>query len=107
MFEKYFEWSFAVGKAIIEARCGKEKGKDLVKRLIFDIRGEDTPGRFLQKLAEKLVEYKTNTNIQAKVEILPEIMKKEEWHADRFYYLKASILAGFLNALASGGEKNE
>jgi hypothetical protein len=107
MFERYFKWSFVTGKAIINAKCGEEKGKELVKRLIFDIRGEDIPGRFLKRLSERLVEYKTNTNIQANVEILPEIMEKEEWHADKFYYLKASILAGLLNALAGGGEKHE
>jgi hypothetical protein len=107
MFEKFFRWSFSIGKSIIKAKCGEEKGKDLLRRLIFDIRGEDTPGRFLERLSKRLVEYRTNTNIQANVEILPEIMEKEEWHADKFFYLKASILAGLLNALAGGGEKGE
>jgi hypothetical protein len=105
MFERYFRWSLDVGNSIIKAKCGEEKGKELLRKLIFDIRGEDTPGRFLKRLSERLVEYRTNTNIQANVEILPEIMEKEEWHADKFFYLKASILAGFLNALAGGGEK--
>jgi len=106
MFEKYFKWSFSTGMGILNAKCGKDKGKELVRKLLFEIRGEDTPGRFLEKLVEKLGEYKTNANIQAPIEILPEIMEKEEWHADKFYYLKASILAGLLNALVSA-EQNQ
>jgi hypothetical protein len=101
MFEDYFNWAFSIGKEIINSKSGKEKGKDYLKRLIYEIRSEDTPGRFLEKLSEKLTEYKTNANIQAKVYVLPDIMKKEIWHADKFYYLKASILTGFLNALSS------
>ena len=100
MFEKYFGWAFSVGKAIINSGCGKERGRELVRRLIFEIRGEDTPGRFLDKLVERLSEYKTNTSIKAKIEILPEIMLKEEWRGDKFCYLKSSILAGLLNSLS-------
>lgn len=105
MFEKYFGWSFAMGRVIIE-KCGEDKGKKLLKRLIFDIRAEETPGRFLEKLSERFIEYRTNPNIQADVNVLPEIMQGK-WHADKFYYLKSAILAGFLNALPSEGEKIE
>jgi len=107
MFEKYFKWSFLTGMGILDARCGRDRGKELVRKLLFEIRGEDTPGRFLEKLVEKLSEYKTNTNIQAPIAILPEIMEKEEWHADKFYYLKASILAGLLNALVLADENRK
>ena len=103
MFEKFFSWAFSTGKKIVEnEKYNREKGKDLLRRLIFDVRAEETPGRFLEKLCERLTEYRTNTNIQAKVDIHPDILKKEKWHGDEFYYLKSAILAGFLNALAGG-----
>jgi len=107
-FERLFKWAFAIGKSIIHNpdKYDEEKGRDLLKRLIFDIRAEETPGRFLEKLSERLTEYKTNTNIQANVEIHQEIMSKY-WHADKFYYLKSAILAGFLNALSSQGSRGE
>jgi hypothetical protein len=102
-FSKFFNWAFAIGKDIIEKSvCGKERGKDYVKRLIFDIRAEESPGRFLNKLSQRLGEYKTNTNIQAPVNLLPEIFQfKDKWSGDSFYYLKSAILAGLLNALSS------
>jgi len=110
IYKKFFDWAFATGKNIINnEKYDKEKGRDLLKRLIFDIRAEETPGRFLEKLSERLTEYKINTNIQADVGLHPEIMSKI-WHADKFYYLKAAILAGFLNALSDqprGGRENE
>lgn len=103
-YETFFDWAFAVGKAIIEnKRYDEEKGKELLRSLIFSIRAEETPGRFLEKLSEKLIEYRTNKNIQADVRIHPELMNRK-WHADSFYYMKSAILAGFLNALSSKGE---
>jgi hypothetical protein len=105
MFEDFFKWAFHTGKEIVNnQRYDKEKGKDLLRRLIFDIRAEETPGRFLEKLSERITEYKTNTNIQADVSMKPEIMKKE-LYGDRFYYLKAAILTGFLNALSEEREE--
>ena len=102
-FDKIFDWAFATGKEILKV----SNGDKLLKRLIFDIRAEETPGRFLEKLSERITEYKTNTNIQANVSIHPKIMSKD-WHADKFYYLKSAILSGFLNALSpERGEENE
>ncbi|RLG16584.1 hypothetical protein DRN69_00545 [Candidatus Pacearchaeota archaeon] len=100
-FEKFFGWAFGTGKEILKANNGEK----LLKRLIFDIRSEETPGRFLEKLSERITEYRTNINIQANISMNPEIMNKE-WHADKFYYLKSAVLTGFLNALSSykGGE---
>ncbi len=101
MFGKIEEWSYRIGERI------KEKDEKLLKALIFDIRGEETPGRFLNKLVSKLVEYKTNRNIGVDVEILPELTK-ERWQGDKFYYMKAAILSGFLNVLTSPSrEKSE
>ena len=109
MFENIFKWAYVTGKNIIvNPRYEKSKGEDLLKRLIFDIRAEETPGRFLEKLSGRLTEYRTNTNIQADVNIHNEIMSRK-WHGDSFYYLKSAILSGFLNALSSSkkGDENE
>lgn len=96
VYEQIFKWAFGVGKEILN----NEKGEDLLKRLIFDIRAEETPGRFLEKLSERLTEYKTNINIEANVNLHPDLMWKK-WHGDSFYYMKSAILTGFLNALSS------
>lgn len=102
-FENFFNWAFRTGKEILKV----SNGDKLLKRLIFDVRAEETPGRFLEKLSERITEYKTNTNIKADVNIHPEIMNKN-WHGDKFYYLKSAILSGFLNALSSErGDKND
>lgn len=93
MFEKIYEWAFSVGVKI------KEKDEKLLRALIFDIRGEETPGRFLEKLSNKLAEYRTNRNIALDVSINSEIVR-EKWHGDKFYYMKAAILTGFMNALS-------
>ncbi|MCS7135322.1 MAG: hypothetical protein NZ893_02690 [Candidatus Aenigmarchaeota archaeon] len=103
IFKKIFDWAFAVGCNIIQnSKCGDEKGRDYLRRLIFEIRAEETPGRFLDKLSETLGEYKTNINILAPVSLLPEIYQtKTKWSGDSFYYLKSSILSGLLNALST------
>lgn len=101
-FRDTYEWAFETGKVIVEnSKYGKAKGADYLKRLIFDIRAEETPGRFLERLSKRLGEYKTNTNIQAPIRLLPEIFEPvNSWNGDAFYYLKSSILAGLLNALS-------
>lgn len=101
-YEEFYTWAFAVGKNIIE----KDREGKLLRELIYDIRGEETPGRFLNKLVNKLTEYRTNQNINLDVSIKPKIVK-ENWHGDKFYYLKSSILAGFLNALSGISEGEE
>jgi hypothetical protein len=100
-FKDAFNWAFGTGEKIVDSKCGKDKGADYLKRLIFDIRAEETPGRFLEKLSKRLGEYKTNTNIQAQICLLPEIFETaNSWRGDSFYYLKSAILAGLLNALS-------
>jgi hypothetical protein len=98
MFNEIWEWAYAVGMKI------KKKDERLLRGLIFDIRGEETPGRFLEKLSNRLSEYKTNKNIALDVSIKKEFFE-EKWHGDKFYYMKAAVLAGFSNALAEGGKK--
>jgi hypothetical protein len=108
MIEECFKWAFGTGMEILGIEAGTEKGKDLLERLIYHIRAEETPGRFLERLSERLTEYKTNKGIRANVNILPNIMTMKEMYGDRFYYVKAAVLAGFLNALtASQGEKKK
>jgi len=99
-FGNAYNWAFATGNNIIEkSKCGEDKATDYLKRLIFDVRAEETPGRFLDKLSKRLVEYKTNNNIQAPVNLLPEIFD-QRWSGDSFYYIKSAILTGLLNALS-------
>lgn len=106
MYSEYFKWALAVGKSILT----KEKGEDLLRRLIFEIRAEETPGRFLDKLSENIGEYNTNRNILLNATINKDIYDKV-WFADNFYYLKSAILSGFINALATKsnnkGDNNE
>jgi hypothetical protein len=102
-YERYYNWAFAIAKEIIRSKSGTEKGKELIKKLIYEIRGEETPGRFFNRLTQKLGEYKINVNIQADVSI-HNMLFKENWYGDKFFYLKSAILAGFLNALVERQE---
>ena len=98
MFEKIYDWAFAIGSRIIEQRAEEGDGEDLVRRLIFDVRGEETPGRFLQKLSSKLAEYRTNVGLNLDVSMHEGIFEKR-WCGDSFYYLKSAILGGLTNSL--------
>lgn len=102
MFGEIWEWAYAIGMKIKE----KDKDEKLLKRLIFDIRGEETPGRFLEKLSNRLCEYKTNRNIGLDVSLKQDLFK-ENWHGDKFYHMKSAIIAGLTNALSTKGGKNE
>jgi hypothetical protein len=96
-YEDIYDWAVHVGQIILDK---SDKGEDLVKRLIYDIRGEDLPGRFLDKLSGRLTEYKTNKNIAINVSMY-EKLYKNSWYGDSFRYVKSAILSGFLNSLAS------
>jgi hypothetical protein len=101
VYEQFFNWAYSVGKTIVSSDTGR--GDDLLRKLIFSIRAEETPGRFLEKLSATLTEYNTNKNIGLNVSMHPEFYRAE-WFADNFHYLKASVLSGFLNAFAYGGK---
>lgn len=108
-YDEFFRWAFRIGKIILENdRYDRKRGEDLLKKLIFDIRAEETPGRFLEKLSESLIEYKMNTNIQADVDLNSNLMLRK-WHADSFHYMKSAVITGLFNALSSveRGEENE
>lgn len=100
MFDEIWSWAYSIGTII------KNKDEELLRRLIFEIRAEETPGRFLEKLSNRLSEYKTNRNIALNVSIKPEFFKFK-WHGDKFYYMKSAVLAGLTNALVSKGKENE
>jgi len=93
MYDRYYSWAFAIGMRI------KEKDEELLRKLIFEIRAEETPGRFLEKLSSTITEYRTNKNINLDISIDGSIFE-QTWFADRFYYLKSSILSGLLGALS-------
>ena len=96
IYRDIFSWAFRTGMAIRRV----DQGDKLLKQLIYHIRGEETPGRFIDKLSERLTEYRTNTSITADVNLHPEIIKRR-WHGDSFHYMRASVLSGFLNALSA------
>jgi hypothetical protein len=75
-----------------------DKSGDLLRKLIYNIRAEETPGRFLDKLSETLGEYRTNKNIGLNIK-MDEGLYGQTWFADKFYYLKSAILSGLFNAL--------
>jgi hypothetical protein len=100
-YQDIYNWAYAVGRTVLS---GSEKGEDLLRRLIFDVRGEDLPGRFLEKLSGRLTEYKTNKNIALDVSMYGKLYE-ERWHGDSFRYVKSAVLSGFLNSLASKTRK--
>lgn len=99
LYGKVFGWAFNIGVKI------KEKDDKLLRVLIFDVRGEETPGRFLAKLVNRISEYKTNRNISIDISVMSELFQ-EEFYGDSFHKLKASILAGLTNALSLESESN-
>jgi len=101
MYEDIYSWAYAVGKTVIEQ---SDKGEDLLRRLIFDVRGEDLPGRFLEKLSNRLTEYKTNKNIAIDVSMYGRLFEKK-WHGDSFRYMKSAVLSGLLNSLGSSKDQ--
>ncbi|MCL6579937.1 MAG: hypothetical protein K6T73_11285 [Candidatus Bathyarchaeota archaeon] len=103
MYEEIYNWACAVGRTILK---GSDKGDDLLRRLIFDVRGEDLPGRFLEKLSGRLTEYKTNRNIAIDVSMYGKLFEVR-WHGDSFRYVKSAVLSGFLNSLASAGNRKK
>lgn len=99
-YAKLYSWSFSTAKTILERRREMRDGEDLVKKLVFTVRGEETPGRFLSKLATTLADYRTNRAFELPVTI-PGLLMKLELRGDSFHYARAAIIAGFIDALSS------
>jgi len=94
-----FKWSFKAGKTLAE------KDKKLGEILIFDLRSEDTPGRFLNKLSVRIADF--NKRFGFNIEIPRQLYDSEnKIRSDQFYYLKSAILAGLVNALYSKKEES-
>jgi len=51
-YVKAFNWAYRVGSLIMESR-GREEGEKILKRLLYDLRGEDLPGRFRDVLMQE------------------------------------------------------
>jgi hypothetical protein len=95
LYDIFYRWANDVGIKIWEA----DKSGDLLRKLIYNIRAEETPGRFLDKLSETLGEYKTNKNIGLNIGMHTDLYG-QTWFADKFHYLKSAILSGLFNSLA-------
>jgi len=104
MYNVLYSWAFATAKTILEKRKGFGDGEDLVRRLIFAIRGEETPGRFLDRLSTMLAEYRTNRAFNLNVSVHSMLLTMD-LRGDSFHYAKAAVLAGFTDALT--GERGE
>jgi len=98
MYDDIYRWALAIGKRIIEQRREEADGEDLVRRIIYDIRGEELPGRFLNKLSTRLAEYRTNVNLDLDVGAHPKVFEEKLW-GNKFYYVKSAIISGLTNAL--------
>lgn len=94
-----YSWAYKTAKIILDNRKEAGDGEDLVKRLIYSIRSEETPGRFLDKLATTIAEFRTNRAYNLDVSV-HSILLKSELRGDSFHLAKASILSGLLGALA-------
>lgn len=75
MYDIFFSWAFEIGMTIKE-KAPSDKGEDLLRKLIFNIRAEETPGRFLDKLSETITEYKSNRNINLDLWLHPKIYSR-------------------------------
>lgn len=102
MYDEIYNWAYAVGRTILE----QEKGDDLLRALIFNIRGEDLPGKFLEKLSSRLTEYRTNRNIGIDVSMQRRLFERK-WYGDSFRYMKSAVLSGLLNSLGGRAQRGE
>jgi len=102
MYEQFYDWANSIGEKIVDTTG--DRGTDLIKKIIFDIRGEQLPGKFLEKLTTRLAEYRTDRDLNLDdIEIDPELFGKTLW-GNSFHYTKSAIIAGLLNAIASKSE---
>jgi hypothetical protein len=99
MYDRFYDWANELGMKIVNS--SGERGTDLIKKIIFDIRGEQLPGKFLEKLTTRLAEYRTDRDLGLDdIAIDPEIFSERLW-GNSFHYTKSAIIAGLLNAIAS------
>lgn len=96
--EKVFVWAFKLGKKL------KEKDIRYGELLIFDLRSEQTPGRFFHKLALRIADFNNRLNLSIKFDL--DVIKQKS-KGDNFYYVKAAILIGLINSIYSNQKQNE
>jgi len=97
-----YRWAYAVSKSILES-LGEQEGISRIRMIYYTIRGEETPGRFLEKLSKEIGEAYFSTDTY--VSITPELF--QYLHGDMFYLAKAAVIMGMLNALSRGSEAQE
>lgn len=95
---KIYKWAYMVGRKILEVYNGEK----LLERLIYNLRGEDLPGKFRDSLVKSIHYYSTARGIEALKEIkFPEYILVSGIYGDKFYYFKSAILIGLMNALST------
>jgi len=97
---RLYGWAYKIGLEVKKM----DRGEDLLKRLLYDIRGESLPGRFREVLIENLM-YLFDTK-ELGYKKIPKSLLEKGVYGDKFHYIKAAILMGFMDALAtsdSGG----
>ena len=96
---RLYRWAYKVGRELLEARDGEK----LLTRLIYDLRGEDLPGKFRDTLVKTLHYFSTARGVEALKEIeIPDYILTFGEYGDKFYYMKSAILIGLMNALSRG-----
>lgn len=92
-----YKWALDVGREILKVKNGDK----LLMRLIYDLRGEDLPGKFRDTLVKSLHYYSTARGVEALKEVdIPINLLTFGEYGDKFYYLKSAILIGFMNAFS-------
>ena len=92
-----YDWAYAISRTILE-KLGRSEGVDKIRMIYYAIRGEETPGRFLEKLSKEVGEacFSADTSLSVTPKLLQHI------HGDMFYLAKAAVIMGLLNALSRG-----
>jgi len=101
-----YEWACEISSKILD-RLGKEEGIDRIKTIYYAIRGEETPGRFLEKLSKEVGEVFFSEGISSSKGQLVAYELLHHVHGDMFYLAKAAVIMGLLNALSEGGCKKD
>lgn len=94
-YERAYEWAYTLAKKALEAG-----GEQRLQRLFYDLRGEETPGGFLKKLATEAAELALEGAQLSRSDFALGFR-----HGDDFYLFKAAVLFALADAAAT--EKRE
>lgn len=90
-----FGFFYKLGKRILEV-TGEVS---LVEKLLFDLKAEQTPGRFFNKLSTRIADY--NKKYPDLSFSIPAGIIQSNVKGDKFFYLKSAIITGLLNSITS------